>query len=115
MGDIPLPALLVKPPEQPDAVGGLQRILAIKSLLGHQKMQDVELQQAQQGQRDQQATTKALQDWDGKNPNDLPHLILQNGGSSNAVLSAQSKLIDMRQKAATLDEVSLKNEQTPND
>ena len=115
MGNIPLAALAIKSPEQPDPLQGLQRILAIKSVLGQQKMQDIQTQQAEQGQRDQQATTQALRDWDGKNPNDLPHLILQNGGSSNAVLNAQSKLIDMRQKAATFDETTLKNQQTQAD
>lgn len=115
MTTLPLPAINLQQPQQQDPVQAIHRILAIKSLLGQQKMQDIQTQQAEQGQRDQQATTKALQDWDGQNPNDLPHLILKNGGSSNAVLNAQGKLIDMRQKAATLDEVTLKNEQTRND
>jgi hypothetical protein len=74
--NIPLPALLSKPPEQPDPLGGIQRILAIKSLLGQEKTQQQEQtlrdQQIQQGQlslQDHQAQTKAMQAWDGKDYN----------------------------------------------
>ena len=59
MGDIPLPALLARPPEQPDPVGGLERILAIKSLLGQEKTQ--QLQQTGMEQENQQRGL-ALQD-----------------------------------------------------
>lgn len=50
MGNIPLPVLSLTPP--PDPVGGLQRILAIKQLLGQQKTQ--QLQQTGMEQENQQ-------------------------------------------------------------
>jgi hypothetical protein len=115
MSSIPLPALDIKTDQGP---GPLQQFMTLQQILGQQTQNQtgqIQNQQAQQSQKDQAATTAALKQWDGKNPNDLPHLILQNGGSSNAVLNAQSKLIDMRQKAATLDETTLKNQQTTND
>jgi hypothetical protein len=103
MGTLPaLPALLVKTPEQPDPVSSIGRLLAIKSMLGQQKMQDVELQNAQIGQRDQQATTQALRDWDGKNYNDLPSLVLKNGGSANAVFGATQHILDRQQKISEI-------------
>jgi hypothetical protein len=57
MSSIPLPALSVKPPE--DVVGGLQRILAIKSLLGQQQTQQLQQTALQQ---ENQERALSLQD-----------------------------------------------------
>lgn len=52
MGNFPLPALAVKPPEQSDPLSGLQRILAIKSILSQERTQ--QLQQTAFEQENQQ-------------------------------------------------------------
>lgn len=115
-----LPALNTSPP--PDPLASLQRILAIKSLLGQQEGQQqerqirgVQLQEAQLTLQDKQAMTKAMAAWDGKDYGELPNLVKQNGGSFDAVLQTTKGIQDIRQKAATFDETTLKNEQTRND
>ena len=48
-------------------------------------------QQVQQGQiqlQDQQAMSQAMKDWDGKNMEELPRLVLKHGGSAQAVFGA---------------------------
>ena len=62
--------------------------------------------------QDLQAGTKAMQQWDGKDYNEIPTLIKQNGGSLNAVLDATQKIVARQQQNATLDETTLKNTQT---
>lgn len=114
-GNIPLPALLAKTPEQPDPLQGLQRILAIKSLLGQQKMQDVETQQKQTQLQDSQAQTAAMREWDGKDLNDLPGLILKHGGSATAVFGTKNSIVDYQTKLAKATADQLANEKTKND
>lgn len=60
---IPLPALSAQPPQQPDVMGNIQHLLALKSMLGQQKMQAQELQIEQQKVQDQ----KAVMDYMGQN------------------------------------------------
>ncbi len=115
MGTIPLPALAVKTPEQPDIVGGLQRILAIKSVLGQQQLQQQEVQQGDIKLHDQQAASAAMRDWDGKDINDLPGLILKNGGSATAVFNAKNSIVDYQSKLANATKDQLANEKTKND
>lgn len=102
MGTFPLAANNLKTAEQPDALSGIGKLLALKSMLGQQRMQDIQTQQAEQGQRDQQATTQALRDWDGKNYNDIPSLVLKKGGSANAVFAATQHLLDRQQKISDI-------------
>src|SRR5260370_711890 len=53
--------------------------------------------------------------WAGKDFNDIPTLIKQNGGSLHGVLDASQKILDRQQKLATLNGDQLKNDQTRND
>ena len=114
MSTIPLPALDVKTtgPNPLQTYATMQNILSSQT---ENQTRQVQLQQAQQAQADQQAMTAALRAWDGKDPNDLPSLVLKNGGSANGVMMATQHLLDIRQKNAQLDEATLKNEQTRND
>jgi hypothetical protein len=102
MGNIPLPVLSLKQPQQPDVVGDMRNLLAIKSVLGDQQMQDVQLQQAKQSQADQQAMTKAMQSWDGKDYTQIPSLVLKNGGSANAVFTASQHIQQMKLQASDI-------------
>jgi hypothetical protein len=123
MGSLPaLPALLVKTPEQPDPISSFQRLVAIKSLLGQQQgqqqeqqMRGLEIQKAQLSLADQQAGTKAMQQWDGQDFNDIPTLIKKKGESLNAVLDATQKITARQQQLATLTGDQLKNAQAQND
>ncbi len=93
----------------------LEQYGQVQSILGQRQEQQVrglQIQQAQLSLADQQAATKAMQQWDGQDYNDLPALIKKNGGSLNAVLDTTQKIVARQQQNATLDETQLKNNQT---
>lgn len=96
MSSIPLPALGVKPPEQQNPLDQFARIQQIRG--GQQQLQQgqIQTQMLQQQQHDQQAMTSAMQQWDGKDMNDLPKLIIKNGGSAQAVFGARKQLLDQQ-------------------
>jgi hypothetical protein len=94
----------------------------LKSLLGQQQLQQgqiqeqgLQLQQQKQAVADQQAMTKSLQGWDGKDLNELPHLVLKNGGSANAVFATTQHIFQQKQATQALDAETLKNNATKND
>lgn len=119
MGAYGLPALDIKTPQQPDLLEKYSQITALRNAqqqqqlnqqeapLRLQQMQQgvqsggVQLQQQQQALKDQQATTAAMQAWDGKDINQLYPLVLKNGGSSTAVIGLKSKVLEQQQAAAT--------------
>jgi hypothetical protein len=59
MGNIPLPALGVQAPQQPDVMGGLSKLLAIRGMLGQQQLQQ---QAMQSGSLDLQVKQRQMQD-----------------------------------------------------
>lgn len=117
---IPLAALAIRPPEQqPSAISQYAQAAQLKNELQNAPLQHQALQQqvqiGAQQQADQQATTKALQSWDGKDVHDLPGLLLKNGGSAQAVFGMKNQMLEQQKTQATLDETTLKNNQTRND
>lgn len=114
MASIPLPALDVRPPTaQPDELQQYGRLLQLQNMQQSAPLQRQEMQQnVQAGQlenqqrqiqlKDQQAMTAAMQQWDGKNLDDLPPLILKNGGSATAVMGLKQKALAMKQQYATI-------------
>lgn len=107
---VPLAALAINT-QGPSPLETATRAVQLKSLLGQQQqqaqMRPIELQQAQlalQQQQlqvqDQQAATRAMQEWDGKDLNELPQLMKKNGASFQAVTGAQAHILDMHAKAA---------------
>jgi hypothetical protein len=131
MASIPLPALDVRPPTDP--LTEYAKVMGIKSMMQQQQqntqLMPGQLQQQQQqitatGQenqqrdiqlRDQQAQTKALQEWDGKDVDQLPGLLLKHGGSATAVFGMKNQLVDEKTKLATLDKDTLDNQAKRND
>lgn len=119
MGSIPLPALDIKTPQQPDLLEKYGQLAQLKNMQAQQQIRQqqaplqlqqlqqgvqsggVQLQQQQQALKDQQATTAAMQEWDGKDINQLYPLVLKNGGSSTAVVGLKSKVLEQQQAAAT--------------
>jgi len=63
---------------------------------------------AAQTLRDQRAGIAAYNQWDGKNPDDIPTLIIKNGGSASAVMTAQQHILDIQK-------TKLGNTQTQNE
>jgi hypothetical protein len=102
MGSIPLPALDIRPAANP--LDEYAKALSVKSMISSQQTQQLqqqhlglENQNEQQAIADRNAMTTSMTQWDGKNFDDLPALILKNGGSANAVFAARKQLLDQRQ------------------
>ena len=113
-----LPALDVKTPQPPNLLEqysqlqqlrgnqqAMQQRAAMAPLQQQEAQQSVQqgglqIQQQQQALKDQQAVTAAMQQWDGKDLNDLSPLILKNGGSGSAVIGLKQKQLDLQSKAA---------------
>jgi hypothetical protein len=93
----------------------LGQVLALKNAVQQQKAGNIELQQHQQALKDQQAMTAAMQEWDGKDFNALPGLMLKKGASAQAVMSTKSGILEQQQKLATLGKDQLANEAIKND
>ncbi len=96
MASIPLPALDLRPVQQPDAMGEVSKLMALKSMMGQQQIQQQQIQSNQQEQqlrqqqiKDQQATTTAMKGWDGHDYDALTKSVLANGGSANAATAIQ--------------------------
>lgn len=102
MASIPLPALSVRPPEQPDVLGQLSKLQALRNMGQQNQENQLKIQQEQQGLADQQAMTKAMHEWDGKNLDDLPSIILKNGGSANAVFSTKQQIVAQKEKLSQI-------------
>src|ERR1035438_6015538 len=122
MGSIPLPALAVQPPPQQDPMGNMGKLLQLKGMLGQQQMQPGQLQMQQQavqeGQlqlQDKQAASIAMHQWDGKDINELPALILKNGGSAQAVFGMKNQIVSYQKNLAEMTKDQLANEATKND
>jgi hypothetical protein len=119
MGTIPLPALDIKTPQQPDLLqkySNLQQLRASQQQLAMQRqeaplrMQSLQQQtqlgagQVQQQQiqlNDQKAMTAAMQSWDGKDYTQLPALVIKNGGSATAVMGLKQKILDQQTAIST--------------
>lgn len=112
-----LPALHAM--QQPDVAGNLERLLALRSQLQMAPLQREALSQENQVRQiqlnDQQAMSSAMRQWDGKDPNDLPGLVVKAGGSANAVLGLRNSILDYQTKAATLTSDQIKNINDQND
>lgn len=109
MSSIPLVALSVKPPEQPDFLGNYAKVMQLRHLAqaqqqesalasGQQQIQqqtvqenELKLQQQQQAAKDQQAAQAAFQDPDYKSLRDLPELLRKHGASADTVLKAEAQ------------------------
>lgn len=115
MSSIPLAANNLRPMEQPpNALEQYARIQQIKGQQQTQQIQGQEIQKNQQALKDQQAHTAALNQWDGKDPDQLPQLILKNGGSGDAALAMRSSVLKQKQEKLTYDAQTfdLKQKQT---
>lgn len=127
MSSIPLPALNVNPsPQQPSPLEQYSRLLSIKNAMQEQQLRQqlapLQVQQAQQETQqkqlqlnDQQAMTNAMQQWDGKDVEELPGLVLKHGGSATAVFGLKNQIIQQKKNLADADEATLNNQAKIND
>jgi hypothetical protein len=104
---IPLPALSIRPPENP--LDQYAKALSVKSMLGQQAIQSQQQTLNQQdiekneiAKKDMQATTAAMQEWDGKSYSDLYPLVLKHGGSSTAIIGLQKQVQSLAEQKSTI-------------
>lgn len=119
MSSIPLPALSIRPPEQPDPLGSFQKLMALKSLGQSQEIQQQTIQSNQQEQQikqqqiaDQVATTAAMKSVDPSDPKyktnptqyyeDLQAAALKRGASSTAAIAIQKHGLDTLNTVSTI-------------
>jgi hypothetical protein len=118
--------LPITPYRPTDPTETVERAVALRNLLQnapiqHQILQQqaqagaLENQQRQQQITDQQASTKAWQNWDGKNPDDLIHGILSNGGSGAAANQLAQQLMARQQQHLQLSEAEFTLQQKKTD
>lgn len=111
MGSIPLPALDVKTPQQPDILEKFGQLAALRNnqqeyqqrqalMPIQQQTAQLGLQQQQIAMQDQKAITAAMQQWDGKDLNDIAPLVIKNGGSGQAVIGLKQKQLEIQKSAA---------------
>jgi hypothetical protein len=93
LGNIPLPALSIRPPEQPDMMANMSKLMMLKNALGQQQLQQQGLQTAQlenqQRQMDVDSTKafqKAYMEAQG-DPDKTAQLAAKYGAKPDALLS----------------------------
>lgn len=112
MSSIPLPALGIKPIDQPDMFGNLAKALSVRDLMQQSRRSEIDTQQAQQGQADQQAFRTAMTDpsMKGKTIGEIADALAGAGHISQASWVAAKKAdVDQRKSMAELDEKTLIN------
>jgi len=98
MGSIPLPALGIKPPEQPDILGQVAKVQQLQNLRQTSQENALDLQTKQRDLQDQQAMTASMQQWDGKNPDELTGLMIKNKASAKAVMGMKSAILTQKKQ-----------------
>lgn len=106
MGSIPLPALAVNPP--PNPLDQYSKVLQLQALTQENRQRQLALS-------DQQAASDAMHEWDGKDINDLPSLLLKHGGSANAVFGMKNQILGYQKNLQEMTKDQLANEATKND
>lgn len=76
---------------------------------------DIDLQQKQQQLADQKAMTNSMHEWDGKDPSQLPGLVLKHGGSATAVMGLQQQITARQKSLLDLSKDQLANKKDQND
>ncbi len=120
MGSFQIARPTVDPIQAPDVLGNFQRIQALRGAQQEQQFQaqeepnrqqilqntaqtgQMQVQDAQQAQKDQQAASVAFQKWDGKSYDDLAKEVVNNGGSYKAAQSIVDAGLKQRADASKL-------------
>ena len=95
-----------------------QAALAAGQLQQQQQQLQLGKQAIQQGEfavQDREAGMKAMQQWSGKDINELPDLIQKNGGSMQAVIGARKSAIEAQQSVMNLNTAQLNQNKVKSD
>ena len=109
MGSFSVARPTIQPIEQPDLLQNYGRLLQWKGLQQQQAQQaamapiqqqtaQIGLQQQQQALKDQQATTAAMREWDGKSLDELAPLMIKKGASAQAVMGLKQQALAQKEK-----------------
>ena len=116
MSTIPLPALDVKPVQQPDVLGQYGKLIALQNAQQQGQMGNIQLQQAQLQLQDQQKmrqiTTDPSINWSDPKALDQVFTKAQQAGVSLQTLAPlQQHVQEMRSKIASTDKTTFENSQ----
>ena len=119
MASIPLVALNVRTPEQPDIMQKYGQLMQLRICAAAEpdaaaggaaapsgasatddRSADCNFSSNNSVLKDQQATSAAMQNWDGKDYNDILPLVLKNGGSAQAVIGLKKSILDQQVQVA---------------
>jgi hypothetical protein len=107
---ISLPALAIKPPQEPDLLGQVAKMRQIQGMGQEQQLRGQQIQAGQleneqrvQQIRDQKATTQAMMSWDpSAGYTALAHSVLHNGGSAAAATAIQQHGLEVQKTASDI-------------
>ena len=112
--NIPLPALDIKTPQQPDMLGQYGKLVALQNAQQQHQMGGIQLQQAQQGLKDQQGIADWYKTIDPKDPNAfdpaaIGKKLADSGVSGVGILNVQGKMLEQRKNFAAMNKEELAN------
>ncbi|MCU1301971.1 MAG: hypothetical protein JWQ87_2255 [Candidatus Sulfotelmatobacter sp.] len=110
MSTIPLPALGLKPPPQPDMMGDMAKMMQLKSMQQGQQEGALDLQQKQRQMQDQQTIMQVAQAHGGSLLSALPELAGKISAAS--FIPLQKSIIDTQKSYAEKDKLDLENEKS---
>jgi len=120
MSSIPLPALGVQAPQQPDVMQGLSKLLQIRNMMGQQQIQKqtidsnaLSLQQQKRDLQDQQTIMETAAAHGGSLVDALPELASKI--SAKTFIPLQKSIIDTQKAYADKTKVELENEKSTAD
>lgn len=122
----PNAGLFPRPPEQTDYISQYAHLAQLRQMLNMAPLQrqqaqqqiqagQLDIQNKQQAYTDQQAATKAMQEWDGQDFMELPGLVLKHGGSAQAVFGLKNQILKQQTEMTKLSTDQLNNQKTIND
>jgi hypothetical protein len=120
MSNIPLPALSIQPPQQPDLLGQVAKVRQIQAMGQEQQLRgqqiqtgDLENQMRQRDMLDQQTTMQILGKHNGDLESALPELA--SSVSAKTFLGLQKSAVELKKTTAELDNKTLENKKLQSD
>lgn len=101
---------------EPNAYAQQQQLAIERQQAAQEKqLNDQKIQQQQIQLNDQKASSAAMHEWDGKDMNALPGLMIKHGASANAVFSMKNGVLDYASKQSTKNKTDLENDKALHD
>lgn len=113
MSSIPLPALGLKPPQQPDLMGDMAKVMQLKSMQQGQQEGALDLQQKQRQMQDQQTIMQVAAAHGGNIMAALPELAGKISAAS--FIPLQKSIIDTQKTYSDMKKTDLENEKASAD